>query len=86
MLNYFLNSLTICVSGSECEMRTYPDIEGRTCELCNEACDGCVGPLNSDCILCAEKYILNTRSICEEISCSSDEYLEDKTYICKSNT
>ena len=86
MSNYFLNSKAICVSGSECEMRTYPDIESRTCELCNEACDGCLGPLNSDCILCAEKYILNTRSICEEIRCASDEYLEDKTYICKSNT
>ena len=84
MANYFLTSESICVPGGECGAENYPNIESRTCEPCNEACDGCVGPLNSDCILCDEKYTLSSKLVCEKIVCHSDEYLEETTYICKS--
>ena len=84
MVNYFLNSEAICVPGGDCGEGNYPEQESRTCEPCNEACHGCVGPLNSDCILCDEKYTMSSKLVCEEIVCQSDEYLEDKTFVCKS--
>ena len=84
MPNYFLNSESICVSGGECGAGTYPDILSTFCEPCNTACDGCVGPPISDCLLCAHKYLLNGKSLCEERVCQSDEYIENKTFICKS--
>ena len=85
MDNYFLNYYKVCVSGSECEENAYPAVESRTCEPCNEACMGCFGPENTDCRACAEKYLLNSKLACEKIVCHSNEYLEEITFICKSN-
>ena len=84
MFNYFLDSKGVCVTGSNCGENYYPDLESRTCEPCNEACDGCLGPQASDCIICAEKYLLSSKQICEEVICQSDEYLQDETFVCKS--
>ena len=84
MENYFLNYRKVCVPGGECGENTYPEIESRTCELCNEACIGCFGPENTDCRACADKYLLNSKLVCEEIVCQGDEYLEEMTFICKS--
>ena len=84
MFNYFLDSKGVCVTGSNCGENYYPALESRTCEPCNEACDGCLGSQASDCIICAEKYLLSSKQICEEVICQSDEYLQDETFVCKS--
>ena len=81
--NYFLNQKQICVAGNDCGETNYPELLTKTCKLCNEVCQGCNGPLESDCISCHKDYVFY-QGICQTFSCQSDEYLDKELFMCLS--
>ena len=83
--NYFLQrENNICAKGNECDLNTYPEPKTRTCNLCNIACQECLGPHNFECIVCNENFVLSSQGICEEIICPVGYYLENLK--CKRNS
>ena len=47
-----------------------------TCNLCNQACLGCSGPRDYDCLACSSQYNPTVHGTCELKTCTKDEYLD----------
>ncbi|KAL4481735.1 hypothetical protein ABPG74_007824 [Tetrahymena malaccensis] len=75
--NYYLDSSSnLCVQ--QCQSNQYQSLNANTgqiiCLPCNQACQTCQGPNNTDCLICINNYYLDYVSNLCVPQCSSNQY------------
>ena len=53
-----------------------------TFKNCNEACIGCRGPSNGECIKCNTKYSEGEGRVCIKLKCPINQYFNQETSTC----
>lgn len=74
----FYKSGDSCKSPDECPFGTYRDDERMSCSKCSEACLGCAGPRNSQCLECnfLEGYGKSASDDCQKVFCTEGTYID----------